>query len=135
MENRIRVLLVDDHEMTRGALRQLLELMPDIEVVGEASDGEEALSAVQLLSPDIVLMDLRMPGRNGLEAANQLQKDRGFTGKVIVLSMYAEFFPQAIEAGASAYLIKTAKRDEIAGAIRRAHGGEPLHGIVGEPAS
>ncbi len=130
MENRIRVLLVDDHEMTRGALRQLLELMPDIEVVGEASDGEEALSAVQLLSPDIVLMDLRMPGLNGLEAAKQLQKDRGFTGKVIVLSMYAKFFPQAIEAGASAYLIKTAKRDEIAGAIRGAHGGAPLHSIV-----
>lgn len=130
MENRIRVLLVDDHELTRGALRQLLELTPDIEVVGEASDGEEAMSAVQLLSPDIVLMDIKMPGRDGLVAARQLQQDRGFTGKVILLTMYAQYSPQAIEAGASAYLLKTAKRDEIAEAIRRAHGGVLLHSIA-----
>ena len=130
MENGIRVLLVDDHEMTRGALRQLLNLMPDIEVVGEASDGEEAMSAVQLLSPDIVLMDIKMPGRNGLVAAWQLQQDPGFTGKVILLTMYAQFSSQAIEAGASAYLIKTAKREEIAEAIRHAHAGELLHSIA-----
>ena len=130
MENRIRVLLVDDHELTRGALRQLLNLVPDIEVVGEASDGEEAMSAVQLLSPDIVLMDIKMPGRNGLVAAWQLQQDPGFMGKVILLTIYEQYSSQAIEAGASAYLIKTAKREEIAEAIRHAHGGEPLQSIA-----
>ena len=122
MENRIRVLLVDDHEPTRGALRQLLNLIPDIQVVGEASDGEEAMSAVQLLSPDIVLMDIKMPGLNGLVATRQLQQDPGFMGKVILLTIFEQYSSQAIEAGASAYLMKTAKLDEITETIRRVHG-------------
>ena len=130
MEKRIRVLLVDDHEPARRALHQLLELTPDIDVVGEASDGEEALSAVRHISPDVVLMDINMPKGNGLEAAKQLQEDQGFPGKVVILSMYAQYLRQAIEAGASAYVIKTAKLNQIVSVIRRAHGGELLHSIV-----
>ena len=88
------------------------------------------MSAVQLLSPDIVLMDIRMPGSDGLVAARQLQQDQGFTGKVILLTVYGQYSRQATEAGASAYLLKTAKRDEIAEAIRRAHGEVLLHSIA-----
>ena len=130
MEKRIRVLLVDDHAPARGALRQLLEFEPDLEIVGESSDGQQALNSVELLSPDIVLMDINMPEGNGLEAAKQLQKDRWVTGKVIVLSMYEQYFRHAIDAGASAYVIKTVKPNEIVGAIRRVHGGELLHSMV-----
>ena len=76
MVKRIRVLHVDDHEVVRRGLRKLLELASDIEVVGEASNGEEALRQVQLLSPDVVVMDIKMPGGSGLKAAKQLQEDR-----------------------------------------------------------
>ena len=96
----MRVLLVDDHPMLRRGLRRLLEFKPDIEVVGEAADGEEALRQIHLLSPDVVVMDVRMPGTSGLQAAKELQ-EVGFPGKVMFISMYEEYVSKAIEVGAS----------------------------------
>ena len=127
MEKRIRVLQVDDHEVVRRGLRKLLEFEPDIEVVGEASDGEEALRQVHLLSPDVVVMDIKMPGVSGLLAAKRLQEER-FAGKVLLLSMYEQYTNQAIEVGAAGYLSKGAKLDDIVSAIRKVHGGGFVYG-------
>ena len=129
MGNRIRVLVVDDHPMLRQGLCRALELAPDIEVVAEANDGEDAMRQVRLLSPDVVLMDVRMPVINGIEAASQLQKE-GFQGKVIFLSMYEEYAPLAIEAGASGYLSKTAKLRDVVNDVRRVYEGEFVFGTV-----
>ena len=126
---RIRVLVVDDHPMVRQGLCQALGMAPDIEVVAEASDGEEAMRQVRLHSPDVIMMDIRMPVINGIEAASQLQKE-GFLGKVILLSMYEEYAPLAIEAGASGYLSKTAKLTDVVSAIRRVYEGELVFGAV-----
>ena len=125
----MRVLLVDDHEMLRRGLRRLLEFEPDMEVVGEAGDGEEALRQVHRLSPDVVVMDVRMPGTNGLQAAQELQ-EVGFPGKVLFISMYDGHASEAIGTGASGYLSKSAKLDEIVSAIRKIGDGESVFGTV-----
>ena len=124
----MRVLLVDDHPMLRRGLRRLLEFKPDIEVVGEAADGEEALRQIHLLSPDVVVMDVRMPGTSGLQAAKELQ-EVGFPGKVMFISMYEEYVPKAIEVGASGYLSKSAKLHEIVSTIRQIHAGGYAFGV------
>ncbi len=118
----LKVLLVDDHELARRGLRRALEFMPEIEIVAEASNGEEALSYARRLSPDVILMDVKMPGVNGLEAARLLKED-GFSGKVIIISMYDQYVSEAIEAGVSGYLSKTAKIPEVVSAIRKVHAG------------
>ena len=130
----IRVLLVDDHPLARGGLHRLLDMEPDIDLVGEATNGEEALSKVQSLSPDVILMDIRMPNMNGLEAT-RLLKGRGLGGKVIVLSFIDEYLAQAIEAGASGYLTKDVDGDELVDAIRRVHRGELVlgRGLMSNP--
>ena len=130
----IRVLLVDDHPLARGGLHRLLDMEPDIELVGEATNGEEALSKVQSLSPDVILMDIRMPTMNGLEAT-RLLKGRGLGGKVIVLSFIDKYLAQAIEAGASGYLTKDVDGDELVDAIRRVHRGELVlgRGLMSNP--
>ncbi len=130
----IKVLLVDDHPLARGGLHRLLDMEPDIDLVGEATNGEEALSKVQSLSPDVILMDIRMPTMNGLEAT-RLLKDRGLGGKVIVLSFIDEYLAQAIEAGASGYLTKDVDGDELVDAIRRVHRGELVlgRGLMSNP--
>ena len=127
MAQAIRVLLVDDHPMAREGLRRLLEMEPDINMVGEAANGEEAMSKVQSLSPDVILMDIRMPTMNGLEAT-QLLKSKNLRGKVIVLSFIDAYLAQAIEAGACGYLTKDVDRDELVDAIRRVHRGELVLG-------
>ena len=127
MENRIRVLVVDDHEMVRRGLRRILELEQDIEVVGEAGNAKEALLQVQLLSPDIIFMDIKMPEISGLEVAKQLKQEQ-FAGKIIFVSMYHEYLPQAIESGAAGYLVKGAKAHELVSAVRRVHKGEFVFG-------
>ena len=125
----MRVLLVDDHPILRRGLRRLLEFKPDIEVVGEAADGEEALRQIHLLSPDVVVMDVRMPGTSGLQAAKELQ-EVGFPGKVMFISMYEEYVSEAIEVGASGYLSKSAKLHEIVSTIRQIHAGGSAFGAV-----
>ncbi len=125
MNGAIRVLLVDDHEIVRERLRRLLNLQQGIEVVGEAADGEEALTQAEMLCPDVLLMDVRMPKMNGIEATRKL-KERGAACKVIMLTMYEEHAAEGIEAGADSYILKGAKGHELAEAIRQVCQGETL---------
>jgi DNA-binding NarL/FixJ family response regulator len=115
----IRVILVDDHSLVRAGLRALVEKLPDIQVVGEASDGREALKLVETLTPDLVLMDLAMRGLNGVEATSRIAHTSPGT-KVIVVSIHTD--PQsvlaAIDAGAAGYMSKDASVAELDMAIR-----------------
>lgn len=115
----IRVLLADDHTLVRAGLRKLLESIPDLEVVGEASDGLALLALVEQLRPDLVLMDIAMPGLNGLEATARVLKLWPDT-RVLILSMHQseEYVRQALRNGAAAYLLKDAAPDELEIAIK-----------------
>ncbi len=120
----IKVLLVDDHQVVREGLRRMLELEEDMEVVGEAACGEEALTLEQQLSPDVIIMDVRMPGMGGIEAIRQL-KAKQAAAHVIVLTVYEDkYLAQAAEAGAAGYLLKGVSREDLAQAIRSAHEGQ-----------
>jgi DNA-binding NarL/FixJ family response regulator len=121
----IRVVLADDHALVRQGIRSLLEKLDDIEVVGDVSDGREALELSKTTQPDIVFMDITMPGLNGLEAVTRMKKDCPTT-RVIMLSMHAgeEYFQQALESGAAGYLLKDADRMELELAIRTVIRGE-----------
>ena len=122
---RIRVLIVDDHAMVRRGMRDFLDLHDDLEVVGEAADGLEALAATDALLPDVVVMDLLMPGLDGIAATTEL-KARHPTIEVVVITSFIEEdrITAALEAGASGFLLKDAEADDLAGAIRSAHAGE-----------
>ena len=122
---KIRVLLVDDHTILREGLRRLLEAEPDIVVVGEGGDGQEAIQQVERLKPDVVLMDLAMPRLNGLEATRSILKDFPEV-RVLVLTMYdnEEYVSQILQAGASGYVLKRAAATELVLAIRAVHQGE-----------
>ncbi len=122
MKKDIRILLVDDHQVVREGLRRMLELEADLEVVGEAADANEALTQVELLSPEVVLMDIKMPGMNGIELTRQL-KEKQLACNIIMLTLYDEYLAQAMEAGAMGYLLKEAKGAELTRAIRQVHGG------------
>lgn len=128
----ITVLLIDDHRVVRQGLRDFLELQPDIEVVGEASSGEEGVQLARELLPDVVLMDLVMPEMDGIEATRQL-KAVSPSSQVIVLTSYSEderIFP-AIKAGALSYLLKDVGPDDLVRAIKAARRGEAtLHPSV-----
>jgi DNA-binding NarL/FixJ family response regulator len=118
----IRVLLVDDHQVVIEGLRRMLELEDDIKVVGEANSVDDALAQAERLSPDIILMDIKMPEKDGIEAT-RLLKEKQPTCKTIMLTLYEEYLTQAIEAGAAGYLLKDVKRDELVKAIRAANQG------------
>ncbi len=121
----IRVLLVDDHAMVRRGLRDFLELHDDIEIVGEAVDGADAIEQARTLQPDIVVMDLMMPGIDGIEATARIRADHPAV-EVIALTSFVEEarVVAALEAGASGFLLKDAEADELAAAIRAAAAGE-----------
>lgn len=122
---RIKVLIVDDHQVVRQGLRTFLELHDDMAVVGEAGDGGAALEMIHRLEPDVVLMDLVMPGLDGIAATRQAVESSTRT-RVIALTSFAEddkVFP-AIEAGASSYLLKDVSPDALVEAIRAVHRGE-----------
>ncbi|MEZ4503457.1 MAG: response regulator transcription factor [Dehalococcoidia bacterium] len=123
----IRVLLVDDHAEFRSGLRGLLTREEDIEVVGEAANGEEALRLTERTTPDVVLMDLHMPGVNGIEATRQLIAARPFVG-VLVVTMFEddESVFAAMRAGARGYLLKGARKEETLRAIRAVASGEAI---------
>ena len=123
----IRLLIVDDHPVVRDGLRGMLAGDPDLEVVGEASDGAEALRLVGPLRPDVILMDLRMPGMGGAAAIRALA-EQGYQARVLVLTTYdtdSDVVP-ALEAGATGYLLKDAPRGELVRAIRAAARGEAV---------
>ena len=113
----IRILVVDDHQVVREGLRRMLELESDFRVVGDAADAKEVLTEVELHSPEVVLMDIKMPGVNGLELTRQI-KQKQPSCNIIMLTLYDEYLTQAIEAGAVGYLLKDIKREELVRAIR-----------------
>ena len=115
----IRVVVVDDHALHRDGTRQILEAHPDLQVVGEADSGEVALALVNQLRPDVVLMDIRLPGMNGIEATRRLTRDHPEV-RVIMVSAYDEdeYVRGALEAGAAGYLRKTAPGRELVQAVR-----------------
>jgi DNA-binding NarL/FixJ family response regulator len=131
-ERPIRVLLVDDHAMVRRGMRDFLDLHDDIEVVGEAVDGAGAITRAAELDPDIIVMDLMLPGIDGIEATARIKADHPSI-EIIALTSFVEEsrVVAAIEAGATGFLLKDAEADELAGAIRSAAGGEvPLDPAV-----
>ncbi len=122
---KIRVLIVDDHTLVRDGIRSLLSLVADVEVVGEAANGKEALERVKELAPDVVLMDLSMPIMGGLEATRRIRKEFPRT-KVLALTQYddSEYVIPLIEAGACGFVTKMVAFSELATAIQAAYRGE-----------
>ncbi len=127
MDEAIRVVLVDDHNMVRMGLKAYFSTLPDIQVVGEAATGEAAVRLVADLVPDVVLMDLIMPGMDGVEATRQVKKVSPHSQVIVVTSYHEDehIFP-AIRAGALSYVLKDIDPDDLAEAIRRAGAGEAV---------
>jgi two-component system response regulator NreC len=125
MMSKIRVLLAEDHTIVRKGIRSLLDDEPDIEVVGEAADGREAVEKVEKLRPDVVLMDITMPQLNGLEATRHIKKQFPEI-KVLGLTMYTneEYIFQLLQAGASGYLVKQSAPAELISAIQAVYRGD-----------
>jgi DNA-binding NarL/FixJ family response regulator len=124
-DNALRVILADDHPVVRAGIRAELEKLPGILVVGEASDGREAVDMVRKVSPAVVFMDISMRGLNGIEATTRITKEFPKV-RVVILSMHQneEYFWQALKAGASGYLLKKAATTELGAALRRVTQGE-----------
>ncbi|GGN71103.1 DNA-binding response regulator [Actinoplanes lobatus] len=124
-----RVLVVDDQPLLRQSLAMILGHEPDIEVAGQAADGAEAVLRARAARPDVVLMDVRMPGVDGLEATRRICADPALTGtRVLVLSMFEldEYVYEALQAGASGFLLKDARPEDLVEAVRRTGRGESL---------
>jgi len=119
----IRILLVDDHGVVRDGLGRMLELEEDMEIVGRASNAEETLSKVESISPDIILMDIKMPGIDGIELTRQV-KERLPSCNVIIFTLHGDYLTQAVNAGASGYLLKDIRRGELTRAIRQVYRGQ-----------
>ena len=128
--SKIRVIIVDDHAILREGVRALLRTQDDIEVVGEASNGEEALVVVQKLDPDVVLMDIAMPGLGGIEATIEMKK-LGARAKILIMSQYEdrEYVRRLLKAGVSGYVLKKSAGSELANAVRAVYRG----GLVLDP--
>jgi two-component system invasion response regulator UvrY len=120
----IKIMLVDDHRLVRAGLKRVLQEVADVEVIGEASSGEEALELTRTKIPDVVLMDINMPGIGGLEATRRLMQ-RMPSLKIIVVSMHLEepYPSRMLAAGASGYISKDSAADEVVAAIRRVYAG------------
>ena len=121
----IRTVIADDHALIREGTRQILEREPDIEVVGEAGSGSDALDLVARLDPDLALVDMRLPDLSGIEVARRL-RDEGRACRVVLLSAFddEEYVMEALSAGAAGYLVKTMPSHELAGWLRRAQAGD-----------
>jgi DNA-binding NarL/FixJ family response regulator len=121
----IRILLADDHTLVRAGIRSLVQSLPGVQVVAEAGDGREALSLVEMHQPDVALLDIAMPGLNGLEVAAQVADNFPFV-RVLILSMHAteEYVLRALRAGAAGYLLKDADTAELELAIKAVTNGE-----------
>ena len=127
MADAIKVLLVDDHQVVRRGLRTFLEIQDDIEVVGEASDGAEGVARAEELKPDVVLMDVRMPGTDGIDALRKLRELTN-PARVLIVTSFTEkrTVVPALRAGAAGYVYKDVDPDALAGAIRSVHAGHIL---------
>jgi DNA-binding NarL/FixJ family response regulator len=123
----ISVLIVDDQDLVREGLRMLLEAEPDLSVAGEAGSGSQALAQARRLDPDVILMDVRMPEMNGIEATTRLVQ-AGCRARVLMLTTFNldEYVYHALKAGASGFLLKDASRERLTGAVRAAAAGETL---------
>jgi DNA-binding NarL/FixJ family response regulator len=123
-----RILLADDQALVRGGFRMILEAQPDLEVAGEADNGATAVELALSLDPDVVLMDIRMPGIDGLEATRRIVGDRRVSTRVLVLTTFDrdEYVYTALKAGASGFLIKTAPPARLVEAVRLVASGEAL---------
>lgn len=130
MSARIRILIVDDHAILREGVRALLQLHADFEVIGEASNGTDAVEAVARLDPDVVLMDIAMPGLGGIEAALEMRK-QGRRARILILSQYEdrEYVRRLLKAGVAGYVLKKSAGAELANAIRAVNRG----GLVLDP--
>lgn len=122
----IRVVIAEDQKMLLGALAALLELEGDITVVGRANNGEDAVKLVSQLNPDVCIMDIEMPGKNGLDAAEEL---KGSGCKVIILTTFARpgYFERAVKAGVNGYLLKDSPSEELAASIRNVMAGRRIY--------
>lgn len=122
--SRIRLLLVDDQALVRGALGALLNLEPDLEVVGYAANGAEAVRETELLTPDVCLMDIQMPGLDGIAATQQIRAAHPGT-RVLIVTTFARpgYLRSALEAGAGGFIVKDAPPEQLADAVRRVHAG------------
>ena len=123
MQSTIKILLVDDNDVIRMALRRILGFEEDFDVISDVSNAEEALSQFELISPDIVIMDIKMPGTDGIELTRKV-KQKNPECEVIILSVFSEYLPQALGAGASGYFLKDIRGQELIEVIRRIHNGE-----------
>jgi DNA-binding NarL/FixJ family response regulator len=123
----IRILLADDQDLVREGLRMLLDAEPDLEVVGEAANGKEALAEARRLDPDVLVMDVRMPELDGIEATRRLV-EAGGRARVLVLTTFDldEYVYRALRAGASGFLLKDASREQLTGAVRTVADGQAL---------
>jgi DNA-binding NarL/FixJ family response regulator len=123
----IRVLIADDQDLVREGLRMILEADPGVEVVGEAADGKAALAEARRLDPDVVLMDVRMPELDGIEATARLAQS-GLRARVLVLTTFDldEYVYRALRSGASGFLLKDATREQLVGAVRTIAAGDAL---------
>ncbi|MFI6618776.1 response regulator [Streptomyces sp. NPDC050528] len=127
MADPIKVLIVDDHQVVRRGLRTFLEVQDDIEVVGEAADGAEGVARTEELKPDVVLMDVKMPGMDGIDALRRL-RELDLSARVLIVTSFTEqrtVIP-ALRAGAAGYVYKDVDPDALAGAIRSVHAGHIL---------
>ena len=122
--SKIRIVLADDHAVLRAGIRALLELQPDFQVVGDASDGAQAIAAVRALRPDVVLMDVGMPGMDGLAATRQIKEISPST-RILILTQHEnkEYVLPALKVGASGYVLKRSEGDELLNAVRTVHAG------------
>jgi DNA-binding NarL/FixJ family response regulator len=127
MADRIRVLIADDHQVVRQGLRSFLDVQDGIEVVGEAADGEACVALAESLSPDVILLDLKMPGVDGIEALRML-RDRRTTAKVLVVTSFTDLdaVVPAVRSGAAGYVYKDVDPAALASAIRSVHAGHVL---------
>jgi DNA-binding NarL/FixJ family response regulator len=123
----ISVLIADDQDLVREGLRMLLEAEPDFTVAGEAGDGGQALAQARVLDPDVILMDVRMPRMNGIEATTRLVQ-AGSRARILMLTTFDldEYVYHALKAGASGFLLKDASREQLVGAVRAVSAGETL---------
>ena len=121
----MRLLIADDHDLVRRGLRGLLRREPDFEIVGEAENGKEAVELCRSLAPDLVLMDVRMPGMDGLEATRAIKQERPEIG-VLMVTMHddPDYMLEAIKAGAAGYVLKDASWEDLTTSVRRGRCGE-----------